>query len=52
MELTQERMFAMYGKAVAENVILRAQIEQLKAALQAQERAAIALREAEIEPEE
>jgi len=34
MQLTEEQLFAMYGKAVAENQILRAQLINLEAELQ------------------
>ena len=35
MQLTEDQLFAMYGKAVAESVVLREQLNQLGAELQA-----------------
>ena len=35
MQLTEEQLFAMYGKAVAENVVLRGQLNSQGAELQA-----------------
>ena len=35
MQLTEEQLFAMYGKAIAESIVLRGQLNQLGAELQA-----------------